>query len=74
MGGPVSDLGKAKRLQAYAEMYKCNLADCIAFGDSIADVPMMLSCGDAVCVNPSSALKKVAANKGWAEVTWKKGL
>ncbi|MDP6502555.1 MAG: HAD-IB family hydrolase, partial [Planctomycetota bacterium] len=41
-GNPVSDKEKATRIRAYAEANKINLPESQAYGDSMADLPMLV--------------------------------
>lgn len=37
----------------------------IAYSDSRADLPMLLACADAVLVNPTSSMQRLAEEKNW---------
>lgn len=40
-------------------------ASSIAYSDSKADLPMLHACSDAVLVNPSASMQRLAAEKSW---------
>ncbi|MBX6750334.1 MAG: HAD-IB family hydrolase [Micromonosporaceae bacterium] len=61
MHGPA----KAAAITDLAEQEGLDLARCAAYSDSINDLPMLSAVGRAVAVNPDSALRKVAAERGW---------
>jgi 3-deoxy-D-manno-octulosonate 8-phosphate phosphatase KdsC-like HAD superfamily phosphatase len=61
MHGPA----KAAAITDLAAREGLDLARCAAYSDSINDVPMLSAVGRAVAVNPDSALRRVAREKGW---------
>ncbi len=69
-GPPVGGAEKARRIRDYADRESIDLSQCCAYGDSIADVPMLESVGEAQTVNPDRALAAEAARRGWAIHHW----
>jgi len=59
--------GEAKALAviALAEREGLELAKCSAYSDSINDIPLLSLVGHAVAVNPDSALRAEARERGW---------
>jgi HAD superfamily hydrolase (TIGR01490 family) len=56
---------KAAAVRALAEREGLELAHCCAYSDSINDLPMLSLVGRAVAVNPDSALRAEARQRGW---------
>jgi HAD superfamily hydrolase (TIGR01490 family) len=56
---------KAAAVRALAEREGLDLARCSAYSDSINDLPMLSLVGRAVAVNPDSALRAEAKERGW---------
>ncbi len=56
---------KATAIKALAAAEGLDLAKCAAYSDSINDVPMLSTVGRAVAVNPDSALRRAAKERGW---------
>ncbi|MCW2496121.1 MAG: HAD-superfamily subfamily hydrolase [Jatrophihabitans sp.] len=56
---------KAHAVQALADREGLDLAKCSAYSDSINDVPLLSLVGHAVAVNPDSALRAEAKQRGW---------
>jgi HAD superfamily hydrolase (TIGR01490 family) len=56
---------KAAAVRALAEREGLDLAHCSAYSDSINDLPMLSLVGRAVAVNPDSALRAEARQRGW---------
>jgi HAD superfamily hydrolase (TIGR01490 family) len=73
-GRPIGRLcfGKEKevRLKMYCETHKFQTSDAWYYGDSISDLPALLSVGNPVCVNPDKNLKKIAHQRGWKILWW----
>lgn len=57
---------KAAAVRALAEREGLDLARCSAYSDSINDIPLLSLVGQAVAVNPDSALRAEAKERGWA--------
>ena len=56
---------KAAAVQAIAVREGLDLSRCAAYSDSINDLPMLSLVGRPVAVNPDSALRGEARNRGW---------
>lgn len=56
---------KARRLNEYCETRKINTANTWYYGDSIADLPVLLSSGKPVCVAPDKKLLREAQKRNW---------
>ncbi|MFN2518082.1 MAG: HAD family hydrolase [Jatrophihabitantaceae bacterium] len=56
---------KADAIRALAAREGLELARCAAYSDSINDIPMLSLVGRAVAVNPDSALRAEAKDRGW---------
>lgn len=56
---------KAEAIRQLAAVEGLDLARCTAYSDSINDLPMLTTVGHAVAVNPDSALRRVASQRGW---------
>lgn len=69
-GPPVGSAEKARRVRAYAAKENIDLASSFAYGDSIADLPMLESVGNPHVVNPDKPLAAAAMSKGWPRLDW----
>jgi len=56
---------KAVAIKALAAAEGLDLFKCTAYSDSINDIPMLSTVGNAVAVNPDSALRRTAKLNGW---------
>ena len=56
---------KAAAVRSLAAREGLDLRRCTAYSDSVNDVPMLSVVGTAVAINPDSALKDVARERGW---------
>lgn len=70
LGEPLSDVRKAEVVRAYAVSEGLDLRRCYAYGDSIADAPMLAEVGNPVAVNPSRRLLRLARQRGWRVERW----
>jgi HAD superfamily hydrolase (TIGR01490 family) len=61
MHGPA----KAEAIRALAHKERLDLDRCMAYSDSINDLPMLTSVGSAVAINPDAALRRLARTRGW---------
>jgi HAD superfamily hydrolase (TIGR01490 family) len=61
MHGPA----KAEAIRKLAEVEGLDLDRCSAYSDSVNDKPMLSTVGYAVAVNPDSALRREARERGW---------
>jgi HAD superfamily hydrolase (TIGR01490 family) len=62
---------KAVRLKEYCKANNSSPSGAWYYGDSISDLPALLSVGHPVCVNPDYKLKKKAKQRDWKIVNWK---
>ncbi|MCH7872558.1 MAG: HAD family hydrolase [Planctomycetes bacterium] len=72
-GPPIGGEEKARRVRSYAEARGIDLAQSHAFGDSIADLPMLERVGHPHAVNPDRTLGTVARERGWPVHQWSIG-
>lgn len=70
-GPPVALKEKARRIAALADRHDLDLRQSHAYGDSIADLPMLESVGFPHAVNPDKALERVAKERGWPIHRWR---
>lgn len=71
LDGPViGEREKARRIASFATEHGIDLAASFAYGDSIADVPMLELVGHPVAVNPDGKLLAHARRLGWRVETW----
>ncbi len=63
---------KAAAIRDHAAAAGYDLADCYAYSDSVTDVPMLETVGHPTAVNPDRGLRKIAAERGWPIVTFKR--
>ncbi len=67
LDGPLcSSEGKVQRAREYLRQRDMVLGDCVYYGDSINDLPLLEMAGQAIAVNPDPRLKRVARSRGWA--------
>lgn len=69
-GPPIGEVEKARRVRRFAEESDIDLTQCYAYGDSIADLPMLEAVGHPNTVNPDRALGAVARSRGWPTHRW----
>lgn len=69
-GQPVGEAEKARRVRRFAEQHGIDLARSYAYGDSVADLPMLELVGHPHAVNPDRALAAVAKKRGWTVHRW----
>jgi fatty acyl-CoA reductase len=69
-GSPIGDDVKADRARAWADAHGASLADCHAFGDSIADLPLLAAVGHPHAINPDRRLTAIAQARGWPIERW----
>jgi len=70
MGGKA----KADAIQALATRNGLELRQSHAYGNYVADLPMLESVGNPVAVNPSRRLAHVARTRGWPIYKWRESL
>lgn len=68
---PVAGEEKARRMREFAKQYDVDLAGSHAYGDSVADLPMLEAVGHAHAVNPERALARLAQRRGWDIIKWR---
>jgi putative phosphoserine phosphatase/1-acylglycerol-3-phosphate O-acyltransferase len=56
---------KVARLTEFCKINNINPCNSWYYGDSIADLPVLSSVGNPVCVNPDKKLLKAARKRGW---------
>jgi len=71
-GLPVSDKEKVSRIEAYAAANEIDLTASQAYGDSIADLPMLECVGEAHPVRPDPKLMAIAQQRKWPIEEWGK--
>ena len=65
VGDVLHGQAKADAVRALAAREGLDLAKCYAYSDSINDIPMLSLVGHPVAVNPDSALRDEARQRGW---------
>jgi HAD superfamily hydrolase (TIGR01490 family) len=65
LGKLLAENEKAVSIREYAEREGIDLADCCAFSDSSADVPMLSEVGHPVATNPTRRLRRLAEEQNW---------
>lgn len=65
-------LGPAKATAMVALAAECgwDLAECHAYSDSVTDVPMLEAVGHPTVVNPDRALRRIALERGWPQLSF----
>jgi HAD superfamily hydrolase (TIGR01490 family) len=63
---------KAIAIREMAETRGYDLTSCYAYSDSITDVPMLAVVGHPTAVNPDRALRRVAADRGWPVMVFRR--
>ena len=61
---------KAEAMSALAAECGWDLATCHAYSDSSTDLPMLEAVGNPWAVNPDSALRSIAQERGWPVLRW----
>jgi len=62
---------KARSIRTLAAKHALDLSTCFAYGNAIADLPMLDSVGNPLAVNPSSRLERAARIRGWKSNDWR---
>lgn len=70
-GPPLSDAEKANRVRQFASEHQVPLAACHAYGDSIADLPMLEGVGHPHLVNPDGRLRRIGLKRSWPILEWR---
>jgi HAD superfamily hydrolase (TIGR01490 family) len=69
-GEHMSGKAKAGAIRALAAQYGLELGESHAYGNHIADLPMLEAVGNPVAVNPSRRLARLARTRGWRIYKW----
>ncbi len=69
-GLPIGQQEKARRVLEFARAHGIDLSQSHAYGDAIADLPMLEAVGSPHVVNPDKALGDVAKTRGWPVHHW----
>jgi HAD superfamily hydrolase (TIGR01490 family) len=64
-GDVIHGPAKAKAVAEVAAEHGLDLLDCSAYSDSVNDLPLLESVGDAHAVNPERELLRIARTRGW---------
>lgn len=72
-GPPIGEEEKVRQMRRYAEENGIDLSKSYAYGDSIADLPMLEAVGMPHVVNPDRALQAIARARGWPTHRWTVG-
>jgi phosphoserine phosphatase len=64
--------GKLEGIAGFAASHDIHLATSWAYSDSASDLPMLRAVGNAVAVNPDTALLEVARAEGWRVMRFEK--
>lgn len=67
---PVSGAEKVRRMKCFAATHDVDLAKSYAYGDSIADLPMLNAVGHPHAVNPDRDLLRTATKGQWPVHHW----
>ena len=70
VGLPLAGEEKARSVRSISKLLGIDLNQSHAYGDSVADLPMLCTVGYPVAVNPSRHLSKIAKEKGWSIQQW----
>lgn len=65
-------VGEARALviKEYVDRHGLDLTECVAYADSVSDLPMLEAVGFAVPVNPETKLAAIARRRGWHVERW----
>ena len=73
MEGPfVYGNGKVEAMRQFAARHDIDLSESWAYSDSVSDLPMLRSVGNAVVVNPDGPLLEIARQEGWQVMRFEK--
>jgi HAD superfamily hydrolase (TIGR01490 family) len=70
VGKHMSRKAKACAIRALTARYGLELRQSYAYGNDMADIPMLEAVGKPVVVNPSSRLARLARTRGWHICKW----
>jgi HAD superfamily hydrolase (TIGR01490 family) len=71
-GPPIADERKAALVREYAQRHGIDLAQSFAYGNSLGDAPMIACAGHPVAANPDRPLRRLATERGWRIVEWRR--
>lgn len=71
VGEAMFGMAKARSVLALAEGISLDLSQSWAYGDSAQDRWMLATVGNAVGVNPSARLARIAKKRGWPVLRWR---
>lgn len=63
---------KARAVERLAEQHNYDLGASWAYSDSITDVPLLQTVGHPYAVNPDRSLRRVATERGWPILTFRR--
>lgn len=69
-GPPIGGIEKGRRMRDLAQERGIDLSRSHAYGDSMADLPMLEAVGFPHAVNPDRGLRKTAHHRGWPTHHW----
>ena len=73
LDGPVcAGKGKVWWVRRYLAKLGVSLEDCVCYGDSVNDLPLLELVGEAVVVNPDPRLRRVAVSRRWRILRFRK--
>lgn len=70
-GEHMSGKAKCRAVRALAEQRGLRLELSYAYGDQIADLPMLEAVGHPLAVNPAARLRRIARKRGWPVFNWR---
>ncbi len=71
-GEHMSESAKLRAVGEAAARNGIDLARSYAYGDSLGDLQMLEAVGNAIAVNPTRRLARIARKRGWQSFVWKK--
>jgi HAD superfamily hydrolase (TIGR01490 family) len=73
MEGPfVYGNGKVEAMRQFSDRHDIDMDASYAYSDSVSDLPMLRSVGNAVVVNPDGPLLEIARQEGWRVMRFEK--
>lgn len=69
-GEHMSGKAKCRAVRELAEQRGLRLELSYAYGDQIADLPMLEAVGHPSAVNPAASLRRIARKRGWPVFNW----
>lgn len=71
-GAHVSGEAKGRAVRSLAARFGLALWESYAYGNSVADLPMLDAVGRRVAVNPRAGLRRIARREDWESCVWAK--